>query len=113
MNVNENESGQQAAENKVEVPDELEIVFRKPIQVGKETYERIVLQEPEARHIAAFEKAAPKIGNVDATVMMISAIAEVPKPVIDRMKSRDLTKAQEYLAHFLDQGTSQKTGETS
>ena len=111
--MSDNTSTQTAADKKVEVPDELTIVFSKPITVGSETFNQIDLEEPEARHIAAFEKAAPKIGNIDATVMMISSIANVPKTVIDRMKSRDFMQAQEYLNHFLDQGTSQKTGETS
>lgn len=111
--MNDGVAAQDASGSKVDVPDELVITFRKPITVGNETIDHIRLEEPEARHIAAFEKMAPKIGNVDATIVMISSIAGVSKAVVDRMKSRDLNQAQEYLSHFLGQNASQGTGETS
>lgn len=90
---------------KKELQDELVITLRKPITLGTgadaETYTEVVLREPEVKEVLTFSRRSAKDSG-DALRHLIAEISTVPLAVVDKMKSRDFTKAAVYLSAFID-----------
>jgi hypothetical protein len=81
----------------VDLPDELVIPLRKPVTLGSETYTDLVLHEPTGGDM----KAAEKFTGIESDIVLIAMVSGVPKPAVEKIGSRDLKKAREYLGGFI------------
>ncbi|RSU46345.1 phage tail assembly protein [Sphingomonas sp. S-NIH.Pt15_0812] len=77
--------------------DELRVTLRKPITLGSQTYADLLLREPTAAEWQQWHR----LEGVDADIMAISVVSGVPRPVIERIGTRDLLTAARYIARFL------------
>jgi hypothetical protein len=81
-----------------EIPDELVITLRKPIEFGGETYTELTLREPTA---GEYEQVDNVKGPTATDIIMVSLVSGVPKQVIAKVGMRDLNKAAKYLGSFI------------
>lgn len=78
--------------------DELTITLRKPVTLGDLTYTELKLQEPTAGQL---EKASTgNNSSVGAVVSLISAVAVVPRKVVESLCQRDFKEAANFLDSF-------------
>ncbi|NHR07644.1 phage tail assembly protein [Chromobacterium haemolyticum] len=89
-----------AEENKTEVPDELTIELRKPVELAGETTFVLELREPTVDELDRFLKAMDKHGPVEATKLLISAVSGVNVAVLGKVGARDFKAAESYLSNF-------------
>ncbi|WP_157218670.1 phage tail assembly protein [Flavisphingomonas formosensis] len=80
-----------------EIPDELVITLRKPVEHGGETYTELKLKEPTAGQLLEIDKHDGRA----ADVFSVSLIAGIPKGAIEKIGARDLIKGARYIASFL------------
>lgn len=80
-----------------ELPDELVIELRKPVTLGSETYAELILREPTGGDIKAAEKAT----GIESDMILIAMVSGLPKPAVEKIGSRDLKRAREYLVGFI------------
>ncbi|PXX49371.1 phage tail assembly protein [Aquitalea magnusonii] len=89
-----------AEENKAEVPDELTIELRKPVELAGETTYVLELREPTVDELDRFMKALDKHGPIEATKLLISAVSGVSVAVLGKVGARDFKTAESYLSNF-------------
>ncbi|RKP50511.1 phage tail assembly protein [Trinickia fusca] len=91
--------------SKRDIPDELVVELGQPITMSggddSTTYTELVLREPNVSQLSQFIKKTQKENAVDAMKFLISAVADVPLPVMERVGVRDFYKAQQYLVAFI------------
>lgn len=99
--------------NKDDLPDELVIELRKPIEVGSELHTEIRLREPMAGEVEKAQKAlfGPNGSATMSDIVLVSLVSGLPKPVVERVPYRDFEKAVRYLMGFT--GGGHPTGATS
>lgn len=88
--------------------EELTVTLRKPVTIGEIVYSELKLQEPTA---AQLEKAASSTTAVGMVINLISAVAIVPRTVVERLGQRDFQEASDFLESFNER--SPITGSTS
>ena len=96
------------ADGQLEMEEEKTIYLRKPLELGKQVYDKLELREPTAGELEKASKAGSDLGML---ISLISSIAKVPRLVVERISQRDLTAASDFLGSFTP--AAQKTGETS
>ncbi|CAB3779404.1 hypothetical protein LMG28688_00831 [Paraburkholderia caffeinitolerans] len=95
--------------------DEKIIVLKKPITIGDLEYPTLTLREPTAGEL----ERATKGGKTGLTMMidLIAMIAGVPRVVIEKLPSRQLTEANKFIEGFTDDGSeatsTPESGETA
>lgn len=91
--------------------DELVLELRAPIKLGNlDEVSVITLTEPNgAQLLASQRKEVP----LEALMLLISLNGGVPIPVVERMKQRDLSRADSFFAHFGEPATPPGSTETS
>lgn len=83
------------------------IVLSKPIKVeGQDVYE-ITLREPTVKEMLAQDKVS---GDTEAMVVMVEALAELPRPAVLQIVARDFVRCVSVVTGFLADG--QTTGES-
>ncbi|WP_342616972.1 phage tail assembly protein [Rhodoferax sp. GW822-FHT02A01] len=86
--------------------DELTITLRKPVSIGDITYSELKLQEPTAGQI---EKASTgSQSSVGAVINLISAVAVVPRKMVEGLCQRDFKEASKFLESFDDVESAQQ-----
>lgn len=94
--------------------DELALSLIKPVTLGKGdaavTYSELKLREPTAGEL---EKASREDTAIGTTITLISMIAKVPRPAIERLSQRDLKAANDFLASFSAPGAETETAGAS
>lgn len=80
-----------------ELPEELTITLRKPIDFGGASYTEIKLREPTAGEWEKWDK----LTGVEADIMAISVVSGTPKQVVAKVGARDLLAASRFIATFL------------
>ncbi|KMN32084.1 hypothetical protein VI26_18115 [Chromobacterium sp. LK1] len=88
-------------ENKPEVPDELTLTLRKPIDFGGEQIHVLELREPTLDELEKFSKEYQKNGHIAGSKFLISLVSGHPVAAIGRIGARDYKAAEEYLANFV------------
>lgn len=88
--------------------DEKSLPLRKPVTIAQVTYDKLDLREPTAGEL---EKASLLPTGVGQAISLISAVAKVPRNVVERLCQRDFEEASDFLASF--NVASPTTGETS
>ncbi|WP_198356121.1 phage tail assembly protein [Sphingomonas sp. TX0522] len=83
-----------------DVPAELVIDLRYPIEHGETTYRQIALHEPTANQLIEWDKA----DGILADLKIIGAVSGVPEVALHKLGARDLVAAGSYLANFLVPG---------
>jgi len=84
------------------------IPLRKPVEFAGKTYDTLELREPTAGEL---EKASTATTNMGVVINLISAVAKVPRKVVESLCQRDLKEAGDFLEAFSE--SDQTTGETS
>jgi hypothetical protein len=79
-----------------EIPDELVITLRKPVELGDIKFHELRLREPTAGEMIELGADTGWQGDVKA----ISLISGVPEPALRKIGVRDARKASEYLGLF-------------
>ena len=79
-----------------EIPEELVVTLREPIMLGDMPYTELKLREPTAAQVAMWDK----LSGTEADILAVSIVSGVPKPVVEKLKIRDLNKASGYIARF-------------
>jgi hypothetical protein len=80
-----------------DIPDELTITLRKPVELAGITYAELKLREPTAAEWQQWDKLA----GVAADIKAVSIVSGVPEPVVAKIGARDLTRAARYILRFL------------
>jgi hypothetical protein len=88
-------------EQKLDVPDELKIPLRKPVTLGDETHEFLLLKAPTTDQIERFQKDVDRMGPLPAMNNWIATMAGVNRAVVGLTDGRDSRTAREYLQSFL------------
>jgi Phage tail assembly chaperone proteins, E, or 41 or 14 len=83
------------------LPDELVITLRKPVKLGDVEYTELKLREPTAGEI---EKASNVANPMGSNILLVSLVAAMPKPAVEKIGARDLKTASDYLQGFLAGG---------
>lgn len=91
------EDEKMADQKAAELPEELVIPLRKPVAMGDKTYSDLILREPTGGDL----KAAEKFTGIESDIVLIAMVSGVPKPAVEKIGSRDLKKAREYLVGFI------------
>lgn len=91
------------------IPDELIIALRKPITLGEVVYDKLSLREPTAGELEKASTAATS--NLGAIMNLISAVAKVPRRVVESLGQRDFKEVSDFLDSF--SAAALTTGETS
>lgn len=94
----------------MELQDELTLPLRKPLATAKGDVSELKLREPTAGELDKFTRAIAKDGSVAATLLLISLIAGIDKPFLERLGTRDFQAASDYLSSFMN--ASPETGAT-
>lgn len=81
-----------------QLPDELTITLRKPIEFAGITYTTLQLREPTAAEWAQFDK----LSGVEMDVKAVATISGVPEAAVKQIGTRDLIHAARFIARFLD-----------
>jgi hypothetical protein len=76
-----------------ELPEEITIVFRQPIEFVGDSYPSITIQEPTFEQLVRMSKA-------ESSIESVALLAGVPIGVIKQMKARDANKAGDFLRLF-------------
>lgn len=84
--------------------DEKIVVLRKPVTLGTVTYSQIELREPVAKEL---DKASREPSNVASAIVLISAVAKIPRGAVELLTQRDLQECSDFLGSF------GKAGETT
>lgn len=87
------------------LPDEMELVFRRPIVHGGVTYDKVTLKEPTAGQLSAITK---KVGP-EVYTTAVALTGAVPIGVAELMLARDLNRAEAFFDSFLERA--QTTGD--
>ena len=87
--------------------DEKTITLRKPVTLGDVVYDKLELREPTAGEL---EKASKATTNLGIVMNLISAVAKIPRVVVEGLCQRDLKEAGDFLDGFSAGGPT--TGET-
>jgi hypothetical protein len=94
--------------------DTLIITLKTPIEFNGETFHELNLREPIMDEIEKFANESEKSGSVGGLKLILSLITGIPKPVIGKIGSRDMKKAEKFISSFLDDEIDSTTdGETS
>lgn len=80
-----------------EIPEELVIVLRKPVEFGGSTYDKLTLREPTAGQMLEWDKVSGR----EADVKAVAVVSGVPEPAVRLIGTRDLGKAANYISRFL------------
>jgi hypothetical protein len=88
--------------------DEKIITLKKPIKVGDMEFSSLTLREPTAGEL---ERATKHDRPISVSIDLIAMVAGVPRAVAERLPSRKLKEASEFIGGFSED--SQETGETS
>jgi hypothetical protein len=83
------------------------ITLDKPIVVGETSYESLTLREPEAGELERATKGDR--AGLTVTIDLISMIAGVPRKVAEKLPSRKLSEAAQFIEGFTVTGP--QTGE--
>ena len=83
-----------------EVPTEMTLDLRVPIEHGDDTYRALTLREPTAQQLIEWDKA----DGIAADLKIIAAVSAVPEIALHKLTARDLVAAGSYLANFLVPG---------
>ena len=83
--------------DETEIPAELVVPLREPIDLGNLAYTELKLREPTAAQVAMWDK----LSGTEADIMAVAVVSGVPKSVVEKLKIRDLTVASRYIARFL------------
>lgn len=78
--------------------DELVITLRKPVKLGTETYERLVLREPTAGELMQWDQ----LEKTEADIKAVATVSGVPEPAVRMIGARDLIQASRFIGSFLD-----------
>ena len=84
-------------------PETLEIIFSPPLGLSKDdasAVQSITLVEPTADNLSKFLQAQRSHDDAYASCVFISVNANADLPRIRKIRSRDLTKALEFLQGF-------------
>lgn len=81
-----------------DLPEEMILTLRRPVEAGGVTYSELHLREPTAGEMLQFGK----LTGVEAEIAAVSLVAGVPRTAIEKIGARDLVKASAYLSRFLD-----------
>lgn len=87
-----------------DLPEELVITLRKPVEHLKEEYTELRLREPTAGEMQMI-RAKPM---TDQQTFGVSLISGVPEGAVKKMGVRDVTRAEAYLVSFIE--AAQRTG---
>ncbi len=88
--------------------DEKILTLIKPVEFGGTKYEQLTLREPLAGEIA---KASAAATNTDVAINLISAVAKVPRRVVEQLCQRDFQAANDFLASISADGA-EESGES-
>ena len=78
------------------IPDELDLIFAKPIEIGSVVYTHVQLSEPSGEQL---EKLSGSTGWQNL-FELIELNGSVPPQVPRKMKQRDLERAADFFAGF-------------
>jgi hypothetical protein len=89
-------------QTKAPIPDELTIPLKKAVTMsGKDgessVYSELALHEPNVDQLCQFVKRTQKETAVDAMKFLISIVANVPLPVLNRIGVSDFYLAMNYM----------------
>lgn len=100
------DTNSQTATAPQDLPDELVITLRKPVSLGSETCERLVLREPTAGEVDKAQKAGrgPDGSGTTSDMVLVALVSGVPKPLVALIGYRDFDKAVKYLGGFMGDG---------
>ncbi|EDN0016682.1 hypothetical protein CXO92_21770 [Salmonella enterica subsp. enterica serovar Poona] len=84
--------------------DELTIELNEAVSTlnGKESWERIVLREPNFAEVSDFYRESRKTSEHDAMAVLISVISGVNLMAVKKLPIRKFREAQAYLLGFLN-----------
>lgn len=85
------------ADDSAELPEELTITLRKPVEFGGLTYDKLILREPTAGQMLDWDK----LNGHEADVKAVSIVSGVPEQAVHKIGSRDFTAAAKFIARFL------------
>lgn len=91
----------------MEVQTEKTIILINPIEVGGVTYAELVLREPTAGEL--LKSTSKSASWVETCILLISAIAGVPRGVVEKLCQRDFQECCSFLGSFAAAG--QEIGE--
>ena len=80
-----------------DLPEELTLPLRKPVQLGDAVFTELRLREPTAEEWARWDQKQ----GVEADIMSIAAVSGLPEAAVRKIGTRDLIAASRYLARFL------------
>lgn len=84
------------------------VILRKSVTFATVTYGQIELREPVAKEL---DKASRETSDVSAAIVLISAIAKIPRGAVELLTQRDLQECSDFLASFGKAGAT--TGATT
>ena len=93
--------------NEIQLPAELVINFKTPIEFGGTTYTQVTLVEPMLCQFIEANKAR----GYEVDVKMISIVGKIPEGVVTKMLMSDYRQGERYLRNFIEGGES--TGKVS
>ena len=76
--------------------DTLEVVFRRPVEIGGTSYDRIALRAPTWGEM----KGALKNGVLEASTWLASMLGGVPVQALNKLDARDGAKIDRFFARF-------------
>jgi hypothetical protein len=80
-----------------DLPDELEITLRKPVEFGGVRFEKIIIREPTAGQMLEWDKLSGR----EADVKAVCVVSGIPEPAVRMMLIRDFNEAAEHIGRFL------------
>ena len=80
---------------------EQSVELSKPINVEGEEVHELTLREPTVADLKVIKKIKDEM---EQDLELISRMADVPKPALDRITARDFKKLQEVMMDFLGYG---------
>lgn len=83
--------------DETEIPEELTVTLRKPVELGSITYTELKLREPTADEWEQFDK----LTGVSADIKALAIVSGVPEPAVRKIGARDLRKGSKFVASFL------------
>jgi len=81
-----------------DIPEELIITLRKPVEFGGQVYSELKLREPTA---GEYEQVDNVKGATATDILMVSLVSGIPRQVVAKIGMRDVGEAARYLGRFI------------
>ena len=83
------------------MPDTTQIILLSPVVMWSETITALNVREPVAKELVKFDQVLYKDGGVQAFIELAGLASDQPKPVIERLCSRDYRQVEVFFRPFV------------